>query len=477
MLNPTDVELRLKKKLEQKIRESSNRRLDLPSRKHSSTTTISSTGGDNLLDFSTNDYLGLAHSKQQQDYVEEKYTEYIRKHAPPHLGSTGSRLLSGNSHLALGLEKFLATVHNRPAALLCNSGYDANLSLLSSLPLPEDIIIMDELVHNSLIMGVRMSRILHNRVYLFRHNDSNDLERVLKMVTTIIGQEFKGARCIFVVIESVYSMDGDISPIGEVLNLSSKYKARVIVDEAHGLGVFGRTNRQDMKKDDQRMNSKYGSIHNNFCSDVGTGMPGGTGVLAALDLENHPALLAGVFTFGKAAGCHGAVITGSNVLKDYLVNYARPFIYSTSLPSHSLWAIKCSYDAMIGADGERLRNRVFELVKLFRSELLSSMRNNINAEESEWFLLQSPTPIQAVVCQGNKNCIRMATVLRERGNIMVYPIRSPTVAKGEERIRIIIHAHNTKDEVLHLVKNIVQFKKELIIRKETKKFSAMKAKL
>jgi 8-amino-7-oxononanoate synthase len=466
MSTPTDIELRLKEKLDQRIQDSSNRSLDLPLQHIHGPPLETSNHHHELLDFSSNDYLGLANSKKQQETVESKYKAHTSKHPPPHLGSTGSRLLSGNSSLALGLETFLATVHNRPAALLCNSGYDANLSLLSSLPLPDDVIIMDDLVHNSLIMGVRMSRIPSTRVYFFRHNDFNDLERVLSEVTAKMTREPPMKRCIFVVIESVYSMDGDISPVEEILNLSLRYKARVVVDEAHGLGVFGHTNRQDMKKSIALAESKYNTDASNSMHNSTTHIVhqcGGTGVLAALNLEHHPALLAGVFTFGKAAGCHGAVITGSKVLIDYLVNYARPFIYSTSLPSHSLCAIKCSYDVMIGDDGERLRRRVFHLVSLFRSSLLDELDKCGDFDASQSFLLPSPTPIQAVLCRGNENCIRMANLLRRRGHIMVYPIRSPTVAKSEERIRIIIHAHNTEGQVLHLVKSIMTFKKELAL--------------
>lgn len=454
MSNPFDIESRLTEKLDERIRNASYRRLDLPT--HHIPKSNHEHATHTVLDFSSNDYLGLAHSQKQQQIVESKYKSYTINHPPPHLGSTGSRLLSGNSSLALSLETFLATIHNRPAALLCNSGYDANLSLLSSLPLPEDVMIMDELVHNSLIMGVRMSRIASERVYFFLHNDYQDLERILMEATTMISREPNTKRCIFVVVESVYSMDGDISPVQEILDLSLRYKARVIVDEAHGLGVFGHTNRHDMNQNSvlATTNSTTHIVHQH----------GGTGVLGAVNLEHHPALLAGVFTFGKAAGCHGAVITGSKILIDYLVNYARPFIYSTSLPSHSLWAIKCSYDTIIGDDGEYLRKRVFHLVNLFRLSLLDKLEKLGGMNVGQSFLLPSHTPIQAVLCRGNENCIQMANALRKRGNIMVYPIRSPTVAKGKERIRIIIHAHNTELEVMHLVKCILKFQKELNLR-------------
>jgi 8-amino-7-oxononanoate synthase len=196
---------------------------------------------------------------------------------------------------------------------------------------------------------------------------------------------------------------------------------------------------------------------------------GGTGVLAALGLEEHRALLAGIFTFGKAAGCHGAVITGSCILMEYLVNYARPFIYSTSLPPHSLVTIKCAYDTMLGQEGEKRRNKVFCLVQLFRSKMMHGLQElyrRLNLTKAKkhnvenvlnTILLPSPSPIQAVMCRGNDHCVRVARRLRSEGGIAVFAIRSPTVPKGQERIRIILHAHNTEDEVLHLVHCLLQY--------------------
>ena len=180
----------------------------------------------NSIDFSSNDYLGLAHDPKQHTKVEETYQNLQDKKL---LGSTGSRLLTGDSEYAHTLEKRLAKWHRRPAALLCNSGYDANLSVLSSVTL-DTIVIMDELSHNSLQTGVKLSKKCD--VNTFRHNDVSDLQRLL--------EHFHAkSKPILVVVESVYSMDGDIAPLREILDLSSKFQACVIVDEAHGLGVFG----------------------------------------------------------------------------------------------------------------------------------------------------------------------------------------------------------------------------------------------
>ena len=188
---------------------------------------------------------------------------------------------------------------------------------------------------------------------------------------------------------------------------------------------------------------------------------GGTGCLCALGLESHPALLAAVYTFGKAAGCHGAVIITKEVVKQYLVNYARPFIYSTSLPPHSLCTIERAYDTMIGIEGERLRHRLFELVTLFRQRFVEQFKVTFHIEDEneihDDLLLTSYSPIQAVMCRGNQHCTRVAAMIREKGSFDVFPIRSPTVPKGEERIRIIMHAHNNEEQVTDLVQCLSKY--------------------
>ena len=235
-------------------------------------------------------------STKQHTKVQETYESLPEKKL---LGSTGSRLLTGDSAYAHTLEQRLAKWHRRPAALLCNSGYDANLSVLSSVTL-DTIVIMDELSHNSLQMGVKLSKKCD--VDTFRHNDLEDLRRLLE-------HHLANPKPVLVVVESVYSMDGDIAPLREILDLSSEFQACVIVDEAHGLGVFGEH---------------------------------GMGVLERDSLESHPALLCSIHTFGKAAGCHGAVICGSHSLKEYLINYGRPIMYSTSL------ATECNTGSIAG---------------------------------------------------------------------------------------------------------------------------------
>jgi 8-amino-7-oxononanoate synthase len=355
----------------------------------------------NMVDFSSNDYLGLAHSQDQHAQVTVEYQKLAR-----HLvGSTGSRLLTGDSEYAHQLEDRLAIWHNRPAALVCNSGYDANLAVLSCVT-RHNVVIMDELCHNSLYMGVQLGQ---GKPVTFKHNNVQDLEHVLQKQST--------SQRILIVVESVYSMDGDIGPLSEILETALLYNASVIVDEAHGLGIFGSN---------------------------------GMGALADLTLEHHPSLLCSIHTFGKAAGCHGAVICGSLALKEYLINYGRPIVYSTSLPLHALVCISCAYESMSGEVGAALRAEVQDLVSFFGQGMKLLLDPSQTCEVS---LVPSETPIQALLVPGNTRCVDFCEMLYKKSGdrIRLYPIRSPTVPKGQERVRIIIHSHNTKEQVGELL--------------------------
>ena len=231
--------------------------------------------------------------------------------------------------------------------------------------------------------------------------------------------------------------------------LLSEQLFKVIVDEAHGLGIYGKTNPFDLNNVDDE-----NPAESSRC-DRESPTVGGTGVIAALDLEGHTSLLACIYTFGKAAGCHGAVICSSKIVTDYLVNYARPFVFSTALPPHSIATIKSSYETMTGHEGGKLRCQLFRLVRLFRSQLREGL-TDIGICSDNSVLLPSSSPIQAILCPGNEECIRMATILKKEFNFDVYPIRSPTVPIGSERIRIILHSVNTESDVYRLVEAILR---------------------
>ena len=287
------------------------------------------------VDFSSNDYLGLSRSKILAKKISEEYTKFI-KHSRTFVGSTGSRLLSGDSHLATDIEAWIANFHEAESSLLFNSGFDANSSLLSCLPPPNSVVLYDELVHNSCHDGIRNSRA--QKKVSWKHNDLQDLENYLQNYIDLIK---------IIVIESVYSMDGHTSPLPQICDLADKYNAQVIVDEAHGTGFYG---------------------------DRGQGL--------CQYLRQHNRVFARVHTFGKALGCHGAAVIGPKTLKSFLVNYARPLIYSTSLPVHSLISIQCAYELM-SRQAQVKQRRLRTLIERFRSK----------CKESNICILDSKSPI------------------------------------------------------------------------------------
>ncbi|MCH9627264.1 MAG: 8-amino-7-oxononanoate synthase 2 [Chlamydiales bacterium] len=233
------------------------------------------------IDFASNDYLGFAKSKA----LHTRFCEKVQR--VQQIGSTGSRLLTGNSLYCEQLEKRIAAYHNQERALLFSSGYTANLGLLSAIAGRDDYIVYDEKVHASIRDGITLSRARH---FSFRHNDLNHLEIQIR----------RCRRPPYVVVESIYSTDGSRAPLQELAKLCAEH---LIVDEAHATGVYG---------------------------------PG---------LVTTP-VLARVHTFGKALGVQGACVTGSRRLIDYLITTSRPFIYSTALSMPQLVAIECAYDLL-----------------------------------------------------------------------------------------------------------------------------------
>ncbi len=339
-----------------------------------------------MVDFCSNDYLGFARSSVLKEWIEKEIATYGKALN----GSTGSRLLAGNLTYTENVEKSVAAYHHSEAGLIYNSGYDANLGLFSALPQRGDTIILDELIHASIIDGVRLS--FANR-YTFKHNDLSSLEEKLKLA--------KGN--IYVGIESVYSMDGDTSPIKEIAWLVAQYNAMLIVDEAHAVGLYSK-----------------GLVH---------------------QLGLNDKIFARVVTFGKALGCHGAIVLGSNLLREYLINFSRSFIYTTAAAFHQIAAIKMAYQLLPLAQNEieQLKNNI----QLFK--------DNIKTDG----LLNSDSAIQCLIIGDNEKAMNISLKLQNKG-LDVRPILSPTVAKGTERLRICIHSFNTTNEINLLTETIQQ---------------------
>ncbi|OIN56439.1 aminotransferase class I/II-fold pyridoxal phosphate-dependent enzyme [Arsenicibacter rosenii] len=351
-----------------------------------------------LIDFCSNDYLGLARSTALKNAIRH----LDDAHPAALTGATGSRLLAGHTQLADEVEQELAMFYHTESALVFNSGYDANIGLLASLPQRGDTLITDELIHASMIDGARLSYATRLR---FRHNDLTDLEQQLQQPRT--GQAF-------VAVESVYSMDGDLAPLTDIVKLCDQYHAFLLVDEAHATGVFG---------------------------------PQGEGLVVALGLQER--VLARVHTFGKALGVHGAAVVGPALLSQYLINFARSFIYTTALPPHSLLAMQAAH----------------RFVQQHREpqQLIQAHIRNFQALIQEYLpdthWTDSQSPIQCLIIPGNETC-RQAALTAQQAGFDIRAILSPTVPAGQERIRICLHAFNTPAELqalIHILQQASQF--------------------
>lgn len=345
---------------------------------------------NNLIDFSSNDYLGFANSEE----IFDKTHQYLIENNIKINGATGSRLISGNHNLYQITEDFISSFHQSESALIFNSGYDANVGFFSSVPQRNDIILYDELCHASIRDGIIMS---NAKSYKFNHNDFEDLERLILKLSTQNSQ----LTTFYIVTESVFSMDGDSPELENLTKLSAKYNCNLVIDEAHALGVFGQF---------------------------------GQGLIQELNLQNQ--VFARIMTFGKGLGCHGSAILGSKELKEYLVNFARSFIYTTALSPHSVATILIAYQ---------------ELEK--QSETIQKLRNNIQIFNQQKTLLglkqlfvRNKSSIQSAIIPGNEKVKFIASELQKNG-FDVKAILSPTVPEGQERLRFCLHSYNSEKEI------------------------------
>ena len=342
-----------------------------------------------LIDFTSNDYLGFARDEQLYQLADD----WLASKGVRQNGSGGSRLLSGNTNLHTAVEQELSKWYASPAALLFNSGYAANLALMSAIPQRGDLVLYDESVHASIREGLQLCLA---KTVRFAHNDLEDLNKVYQ-------RNKQGT--VYLVTESVYSMDGSYPDMQAMNAWVRSNQVRWILDEAHATGVKG---------------------------------PHGKG------LGHELGVFASLMAFGKAMGCHGSVVLGSEELKDYLVNFGRSFIYTTSLPPHSLAAISVAHTELGRTDK---RAQLQQRVESFKTQV----------EElglTQWFL-PSDSAIQSCIAPGNKRVKTIARGMQEAG-FDVRPILSPTVAEGSERLRFCIHAFNTEQEIKGVLTMLAQ---------------------
>lgn len=364
----------LSKKIELREQTASLRKLPIPT---------------NLIDFSSNDYLGFAKSELIFDQTHELLLSRNSKLN----GASGSRLLTGNHTLYPETEEYIAQFHQTEAALIFNSGYDANIGFFSAVPQRNEVILYDEFCHASIRDGIQLSLA---KSYKFQHNDLQDLEKLLtKFCPPITHHE---PPTIFIVTESIFSMDGDTPDLEKMVVLAEKFNALLVIDEAHAVGLFGNK---------------------------------GEGLVQQLNLQDK--VFARLITFGKALGCHGAAILGSEQLKNYLVNFARSFIYTTGLSPHAVATIYVAYQQLGKSQQERAM--LFQNINYFKQYFPSTI-----------FHPPSLSAINSVIIPGNKRVKIIAQQLQQNG-YEVKPILSPTVPEGQERLRFCLHSFNTEQEI------------------------------
>lgn len=338
-----------------------------------------------MVDFCSNDYLGIS----------KLLSGEILKDMPEHLtvGSGGSRLLAGHTELIEQLEQILAHTHRTEAALLFNSGYNANIGFFSSIPDKRSTVIYDQKIHTCIKDGMRLG--LAHKI-AFQHNDLEQLESILKRVE---GEKF-------VAVESIYSLDGDAAPLPEMAFLCQKYQANLVVDEAHSTAIYGER---------------------------------GAGLVTELGLDEL--VFAKIHTFGKGVGAHGACVASSRLVIDYLVNTARSFIYTTALSNHSVYVLI----------------KIYEYLAKHWLGLQVQLRKNIQVFQHAIAhqTIRSDSPIQVVVVPGNTEVRALASKIQALG-FDARPVISPSVPLGKERIRICLHAFNSQEEVAQLARAINQ---------------------
>lgn len=350
-----------------------------------------------MVDFSSNDYLGLANSEP----IFQRAFELTLGEKGRLNGATGSRLLTGHYASLQNLESALASWQGFPAALVYNSGYSANLGFFSSVPLKSDWVLYDERCHASIRDGIRLG---HARAFRFAHNDIAHLaDKIAQLKKNNPG--FEGR--IYVVTESVFSMDGDSPDLAWLGHICREQQANLVVDEAHALGIYQ------------------------------------NGLIAELGLQQE--VFACIITFGKALGCHGAAVLGSGALRQFLINYSRSLIYSTAPAPHSIHTAALAINFLRSDEG------------LSRVNLLNGNRSTFVKAYTELglspYFKASNSAIQSCLLPGNSEVRKAADALQNSG-YDVRPILSPTVATGAERLRFCLHSYNTEKEIYGVLQEL-----------------------
>lgn len=348
-----------------------------------------------LINFSSNDYLGLASNRKLQ----EEFFKHVGVSKKNWMSSSSSRSLTGTSLSHTELENCIAQSYKKTGALLFNSGYHANTGILPALTDKNDLVLADKLVHASLIDGLALGQASYKR---FAHNNMTHLEQLL----TKFSDQFE---TIWIVTESVFSMDGDIAPLPELVRLKKKFNAFLYVDEAHAVGSLGHQ---------------------------------GLGLAVEQNLDHEMDLI--VATFGKSLAGYGGFVTGEQVLIDAMINFSRSWLFSTALPP-----INIDWNLFIWrqiANFSTQRQQLQKLTVLFKQQLNHAQQ-----------VYLGETYIVPLLKSGNQTVVSFAKSLSNQG-ILALPIRSPTVVNGTERIRFSLTANMPESAIHHCMEALMNVK-------------------
>ncbi len=350
--------------------------------------------GSKLLNFSSNDYLGLTNHHA----LKEAAMKAVEKFGA---GAGASRLICGSLAPFHELEETLAAWKGTEASLTFSTGYACALGTITALMGKDDVVVLDKLVHASIVDSAKLSGA---KLRVFRHNDLNDLEAKLKWAFDTKSRTTHSAPRTLIVTESVFSMDGDLAPLLNIVELKEKYGAWLMVDEAHAAGLFGEHRR---------------------------------GLIEEFGLGSRVEIQMG--TLGKALGASGGYICGSRALADLLVNRARSFIFSTAPVPSAAAAARAGIELIQSREGERRRQRLWSLVELLKTALTGG----------PWELPAVRSAILPLILGDERRAVAMADALREAG-IFVPAIRYPTVARGQARLRFTVSAAHSVDDIEQL---------------------------
>lgn len=379
-----------------------------------------------LIDFSNNDALSIS----ADGALRKEFLAELERHPDFVLGSTGARMLDGNTTYIENLEDTLAKFHGAETGTIFNTGYEANGAIFSTLPVKGDALLYDELIHASAHDGMRHTEATIKEA--FRHNSVEDMRQQLEYIRDSNDEILEGEKTVHIAVESVYSMDGDICPLAELVEVAKDELPEgnfvIIVDEAHTNGLFG---------------------------------PKGAGLVSQLGLEKDVAVR--LNTFGKAVGAQGAVVLANWTVKNVLINYARCFTFSTAPSFVMLAAIKAAYNLMERGETEARQAKVFSNVKYFHQKLFEQSVYKQAREKDiifiegteEWDDNKQHSHIVGLRGREGENQVLSFHLLM--AGICAWPISYPVVPKGKGRIRMIFHANNTEEQIDYLVSVLMDF--------------------